>query len=189
LSDNETVMRCKAILSIVAFLSAFGLSVAVTPRQPRPQAVSTFVAAPYAKKKCASANAETARRITGLLRQDIENGHLRDRKINDLWERGFSTRTEAGFAFYAATVNEYTEASVSLDDSDLPGDFRAAWRRHMDAWKEHADFLNTVKDAPAKFSGSYSRKYSEQNKEISETWYEVLRVARELDADIPPGAY
>ena len=181
-------MRCKAILSIVAFLAAFGLSVAVTPRQPRPQAVSTFVAAPYAKKKC-SANAEAARRITALIRQDIENGRLRDRKINDLWERGFSTRTEAGFAIYATTVNEYAEASVSLDDSDLPSEFRAAWRKHMNVWKEHADFLNTVKESPAKFSGSSTRKYSEQNKEISETWYEVLRLAQQFDADIPPGAY
>lgn len=173
-------MRSKTAISIIAFLAAFGISVALTPRPVKP----TF--APYFKTGCTET--ANARKITNLLEQDIENGLVRDRKINGYDE---SERSSAGkFANFALAVNGYTNASLGIEDGDLPSDFKTAWRRHMRAWRNHSDYLNEINASSGKNRrGAYSRKYSEQNKEISDTWDEVLNVARKYDADIPAGAY
>lgn len=188
MSDNKIVMRSKAVLSIIAFLAAFGISVAVTPRQSKPSI------APYVSRGCAKT--ETARRITNLLSQDIENGRRRDRRIDSLSEvRGdeLPYGPTNSFADFATAINQYVDASASIDDSDLPRDFKAAWRRHLKAWENHSDFLNEVKGAAQKRNDSnygFSRKeYREQIREISETWSEVLRVARTYDTYVPVGAY
>lgn len=181
-------MRSKAVLSIIAFLAAFGISVAVTPRAPK----STV--SPYVKRNCSETI--TASKITNLLRQDIENGHARDRKIDGFNNYGSSRR--AYLVNFTKTIDEYADASASIDDSDLPNDFKAAWREHMTAWKNHSDFLNEYTYVPRRrVNGIGSgegieiprRQYSEQTKEISDTWFEVLRIARKYDAYIPPDAY
>ncbi|MDQ3801784.1 MAG: hypothetical protein M3384_20355 [Acidobacteriota bacterium] len=186
-------MRSKAVLSIIAFLLAFGISLAVTPRQSR-----TSVA-PYVKKGCATS--ETARRITNLLKQDIENGRTRTRRINGFTggEADYSPQLgrQAYFANYTNATNEYADASASIGDWDLPGDFKAAWRAHMQAWRERADFLKQVREDSLKHRSSSSGdgyafprdEYSRQSREISATWYEVLRIARTYNAEIPPEAY
>lgn len=180
-------MRCKAVLSIIAFLAAFGISVALTPRPAK----STFT--PYVKTGCAES--ENARKITNLLEQDIANGRVRDRKLDGYDD--LEVNRTSRFTIFASAIDGYTDASENIDDADLPGDFKMAWRRHMKAWRTHSDFLNEFKDVPRKRSGrdtgeggGFSRKqYAEQNKEISDTWAEVLRIARKYDAYIPAGAY
>jgi hypothetical protein len=185
MSDNKIVMRSKAVLSIIAFLAAFGISVAVTPRA----AQTSF--APFVKKGCAET--ATARKITKLLSQDIENGRDRDRKLNNFSD--YSPSRDAYLNSFAKTIDEYADASASIDDTDLPGDFQTAWRSHMTAWRNHSDLLSEYASAPRKRGGNADgiefprRQYSEQTEEISETWFEVLRVARKYDAYIPPGAY
>lgn len=180
-------MRSKEVLSIIAFLLAFGISVAVTPRQ------SNTSVAPYVKRGCATKDA--ARKITSLLAQDIENGRLRNRRISGFSSYEDSARLgrSAYFANYAAATDEYADASASIDDWNLPGDFQSAWRAHMKAWRNHADFLNQVReDSLERGDGSYAlprKEYSRQSGEISDTWYKVLRIAREYNAEIPPGAY
>jgi hypothetical protein len=181
-------MRSKAVLSIIAFLAAFGISVAVTPRAPK----STV--SPYVKRGCAQS--ETARKITTLLSQDIENGHERDEKIDSFSSEDISRR--AYLVNFVIAIDQYADSSASINDSDLPQDFKAAWREHMTAWKNHSDFLNEYTYVPRrKADGTLSpdnaqfprRQYSEQTKEISDTWFEVLRLARKYDAYIPPDAY
>ncbi len=176
-------------MSIIAFLLAFGISVAVTPRQ------SNTSVAPYVKRGCATK--ETARKITNLLTQDIENGRMRNRRISGFTSDEDSTRRlgrSAYFANYAASTDEYADASASIDDWNLPGDFQSAWRAHMKAWRNHADFLNQVREDSLKhhIGDGYvfpRKEYSRQSREISDTWYEVLRIARTYNAEIPPGAY
>lgn len=185
MSDNKIVMRSKAIISIVAFLAAFGVSVAVTPRSLQPTFVKT---AP--EKRCFG-SAHTARKITGLLVQDIANGRARDRKIKEFRETELAPRSQKAFAEYARAIEEYASASAAINDAGLPGDFRRAWREHMRAWREHAEFLETVNDSPTKFSRDvYYQEFRRQDAAISETWFEVLRIAAEQhDAPIPPGAF
>lgn len=184
MSDNKIVMRSKALLSIVVFLTAFGISVALTPRESKP---SAFVLTPSVKR--CSANTEAARKITALLSRDVENGLVRDRKLNRFSAGDQLPRSES-FAGFAAAVDDYARASNGIDDANLPSDFKAAWRRHMNVWQEHSEFLIKTSNSSVKVPGNnFASRYSEQNAEISETWYEVLRVAREYDAYIPPDAY
>jgi hypothetical protein len=179
MSDNKIVMRSKAVFSIIAFLAAFGISVAVTPR------ASKSNVAPYVKRSCAQT--ESARKITNLLSQDIENGRLRDEQIDSFGRDDISRR--AYLVNFEIAIDQYADASASIDDSDLPRDFKMAWREHMRAWEKHSDFLETISSSPKVPDGNFSRVYSEQTKEISETWFEVLRIARKYDAYIPAGAY
>jgi hypothetical protein len=188
MSDNKIVMRSKAVLSIIAFLAAFGISVAVTPRAPK----STV--SPYVKRSCAS-QSETALRITKLLSQDIDNGRLRNEKIESFGRDDVSRR--AYLVNFVIATDEYADASASIDDSDLPQDFKNAWREHMTAWRNQSDFLNEYKTVSYRRgdgigSGNTEfprRQYAEQNKEISDTWHKVLRVARSYNAYVPAGAY
>jgi hypothetical protein len=182
MSDNKIVMRSKALLSIVAFLAAFGISVAVTPRATKTTGITAI------KRGCAQT--EKAQKITNLLSQDIENGRERDRKIDAHavveWKR------RANFVYFIDAVGEYADASASIDDSDLPHDFKTAWRAHMKAWEKHSGFLEEIRANPLNdgIGNGFSREeYSKQTKEISETWFEVLRIARQYDAYIPAGAY
>lgn len=176
--DNKIVMRSKEVLSIIAFFLAFGISVAVTPRQ------SNTSVAPYVKRSCTAT--ATARKITNLLTEDIENGRARERRIKDFaaGDEDYSPLgRKAYFANYSGATDDYANESAGIDDRDLPGDFQSAWRAHMRAWRNQADFLNQG-------SEEFSRKeYYRNSREISETWYEVLRTARKYNAEIPPGAY
>ena len=182
-------MRSKALLSIIAFLAAFGISVAVTPRASKPGF------APYVKRGCAQT--ETTRKITNLLQNDIENGVARDRKLREIRLEGFSRDSETYYVNFVKQTDEYVTASENIDDSELPADLRAAWREHLKAWRTHADFLNKNGYTPPQErtygigsgEGSLRNIYREQNNEINNTWYEVLRIARKYDAYIPPGAY
>jgi hypothetical protein len=181
MSDNGVVMRSKDVLSVIAFIAAFGISVLVTPRQVWPVFESS--------SERSFTEREVQQKITSLLSQDIENGRIRDRKINRCGsssEFGYQTR----FTKLVDATSEYADASASIDDSGLPRDFRRAWRKHMQAWQTHADYLEAMKNSSVSDRrGDFSRVYSLQNREISETWYEVLRLARERGAYIPAGAY
>ncbi|HEX8736891.1 MAG TPA: hypothetical protein VF721_16275 [Pyrinomonadaceae bacterium] len=180
-------MRSKAVLSIIAFLAAFGISVAVTPRQ------SNLTVAPFVKKGCAQT--ETARKITALLSRDLENGRVRNEKIESFKSYDISRR--AYLVNFVIATDQYADDSASIDDSDLPQDFKTAWREHMRAWKNQSDLLNEYAFVSRKRGGNDSdeeigfpqKQYSEQDKEISATWYKVLRVARSYDAYVPPEAY
>jgi hypothetical protein len=62
-----------------------------------------------------------------------------------------------------------------MDTRNFPQDFQNAWRTHMQAWKNYADYLEEVKYNPS------ARKRNEGfvlNNEINRTWAEVLRIGR-----------
>ena len=82
--------------------------------------------------------------ISLLLQRDISNGHERDL---DVYNFSDSDSPEDIYVSpeYAETVSEYVNASSSMDDTNLPADFQAAWRNHMAAWREFDDFLSKSK--------------------------------------------
>lgn len=175
-------MRSKTIISAIAFITAFGISLALTPR------TATQTAAPlYQPKKCA----ETGQNITKLLEQDIQNGRIRDRKMYRVREQGDFPGTAAYHLNYAAAIAAYSNASKSIDTSKLPNEFLKAWNDHMDVWEGYADFLKQNIDSDGKLSRerSFYRAAAMYDREISETWYAVLRIAGKHGAEIPAGAY
>jgi hypothetical protein len=163
-------MGIKSIISIIAFVASFFLSssLALLLNGGKPASY------PRLEARGASCNKGAARRISNLLRQDIANGRTRQAAFADSDED----------ATTAEPVENYVSASENLDTAGLPEDFQRAWRAHMRAWRVHADYLNRFKDK--EMSDSERRIYDQQSEEINETWYEVLRVARNYGADIYP---
>lgn len=180
-------MRSKTILSIVAFIAAFGFSVFLAslfitkPLQP------IFISSDYGSRPTSCFRerfqSSEARAISAFLRQDISNGRERDR---DIYQLRVGTRTpfgEAEFDEYTVIVDEYVNEANNLNANDLPQDFQEKWEKHLKAWQDYAEFLNDLKGENVKSSERILRQDSQFNKEIDATWYEVLRVGKTYGAN------
>ncbi len=155
-------MKAKNILSIAAFFTAFAVSAALA---------SLFLPANttnYRATSCFTNHSKSADAISELIRQDVSNGNQRDRKIYRDKEN------------IPLVIEDYVNASNSLNASELPRDFQIAWRKHMKAWHDYSNFLNNIESSRYEDSGveSFAGLEAGYMVEIDETWYEVLRVAR-----------
>lgn len=124
--------------------------------------------------------------VTSLLEQDIAFGHKRDDQIHSLYRRNNSSTSIYALTEYAAIVTEYVRKSESLDDTTLPQDFQFAWRNHMKAWREHANFLNQAEESF--FSEDINRSeffevFWKQDREITNTWRMVEVFGRKYGAN------
>lgn len=183
--DNSFIMRFKTILSIIAFIAAFGLSVLLIGV---PQ--NNF----YSKYKKTQDSRNARQNILILLRQDIDNGYLRNQKIKYLEQRSRYSNSGFDVSPYADATTEYVDASESIRLRGLPSDFRAAWGEHMRAWREHADFLNRQKEFGVKYTIKGNEVvqnplyrvdedlYYHQVEQINSSWEEVLRIGRKYGA-------
>lgn len=180
-------MKTKLITSLIAFLVTFGFSTVLTKLfvsetqvyQPKSQA--------YWISK--SKEKQTQRKIYSLLRQDIQNGRERFGKLVRTEGDYRPPFTSSSLAAYSKAVNEYADKSASIYDGDLPEEFQLAWRKHMRAWREHANFLNQLRDSDREMTTEeIARRYYKNDAAISATWYATLDIAEEYDA-VPPGAY
>ncbi len=126
-------------------------------------------------------------KVTSLLEQDIAFGHQRDAQVYSLYRRNDSSTSIYTSTEYAEIVTEYVRYSESLDDTALPQDFRFAWRNHMRAWREHANFLNQTEGSF--FSedinrGEFFKLFWRQDQEITDTWRKVEVVGRKYGATV-----
>lgn len=160
-------MKTKFITAIVAFSAAFVLSVLLVGVPQR-----NFEARDFAIQ-----GSETQQNLRSLLRRDIRNGRERDRELNKLHQANRSDDAVYTSAEYAEIIDDYVSASESLDDTDMPPDFRFAWQSHMKIWREHADFLNLNKDSSENLEMDEDvilQIISDQDREITDTWREVI---------------
>ena len=178
-------MKVKTILSIIAFIAAFGLSV-------------LLVGVPqynfYSKYKNSRDSRDARQKIVMLLHQDIDNGYLRSQKVKYLDERAKYSSSVFDISPYADATAEYVDASESISLRGLPSDFRNAWLEHMEAWREHSEFLNRQKNSNVKytvngrevvqypFNRADENLYHVQVEKINTTWYETLRIGRKYGA-------
>ena len=114
--------------------------------------------------------ARTAQKINELLTADVANGQRRDLSKD-----------------YIGTTLNYADEMETLDDSNLPADFRWAWREHKRAWRIQSNLL--LNAGRYRSNEGLQRAWTRNNDEINRTWYRVLNVAREHKAEIPAGAY
>ena len=166
----------KSAISIVAFTVTFGFSVLLVGLLfGFPQTCNDYAR----KAKLTACHDKSCHNIERLINQDIRNGELRDYKIRYL---GSSTE-KLSLSEYTDFVNKYVDKSESMDDSGLPSDFQASWRRHMKAWRDYSDFLNEQKYASERLSETELIEYEREfNTEISRTWYQTLRIGRSYGA-------
>jgi len=183
-------MRSKTILSIVAFIAAFGLSAAfanifITETQTE----SVYIPV-YGSKSTNSFyrnDPVIADKITALIRQDNRNGRESDRAYYDYGAEIFSSSDNSAISGYAKAVEWYVEQSSSINASDLPSDFQIKWREHMKAWRDCSDFLNRMKK-PSNRAALTSEELKEveafHDREITRTWKEVQLNGANYGADV-----
>ena len=170
-------MRFKNILSIIAFVAAFGISVTLAAlTADNSQSQFQFVRL--------QSNDSTRQNITRFLQQDIRNGHKQNPVVYRDGIYSFENRLSPSTPYIvkrAMAVSDYVAASSAMDESNLPQDFQIAWLKHMRAWHNYADFLQQAKSQKMGYTEikQLERRY---NREINSTWDEVLRVGARYGA-------
>lgn len=132
--------------------------------------------------------------VSDFLAQDVSNGFERDTYIQFLFYKDLSKHEIYTSSEYKKIINQYTERSENLDDSGLPADFQAAWRDHVAAWREQTNFLNQSRThcnmyKHASSDEEFFRAFTQQDDEITRTWFRVLSVARSHGVSIPRNYY
>ena len=195
-------MKLKSILSIAAFATAFVSSAAfaglfavkteIQTIEPTPIFVS---AAPDSSARPTSCfghrhNAETSAvaKINALLKQDDANGRAHAAKVQSLNPNNNSLFADDDDAFsdFAVATARYADQSGAMKDSGLPADFQSAWRAHMKAWRDYADFLEAMKISEMRAAmdeDSFAQLNDQYNADIEQTWAEVLRIANNYGAN------
>jgi hypothetical protein len=182
-------MRSKTILSIVAFIAAFGLSAAFASLFIT-QTVSDYTLVNGHKSTSCfkhKNNSATADKISALIRQDKNNGRESDRAFYRYGTDIFASSDKSAFSGYANAVELYVDQSSGMKADDLPSDFQIEWREHMKAWREYSDFLNRMKKSSNR-SALSSEELKEidafHSREISRTWDEVLQTGMMYGANV-----
>lgn len=170
----------KIILGIIAFTITFGLSTGLVgilfgfPKaQPKSYVSKTKYSSAYKYK------------IDRLIKRDVRNGDLRDMKVRKLYKsEGYASPIYK--AEYRKVITDYYIKSSSINDSNLPEDFKYAWREHMNAWKKQTQYLNslTIDDSYSEDVDVAVKRYSDNTNEINSTWYQVLRIAERYGVNI-----
>jgi hypothetical protein len=174
-------MRSKDIISIIAFITAFGFSAAFASLFIDESQTASFKN--YESRSLRTSNCrvsdKTCTDIIALLVQDIRNGEQRRTRFD------YSLGDNANVSVRRArTVAGYSQASSSMEDSHLPSDFRAAWREHMKAWRDYSEFLTEVSRTKIDES-EFERLEERYIYDINRTWATVLKIGRSYGASSP----
>lgn len=186
-------MRSKTILSIAAFTVAFVLSTAfaslfITKIAYQSESVVT---PSYSTKKtsCFKNRGKNyvADKIETFVKQDVSNGRERDRKLYQIDGDFRSSFSSSSFNEYSEVVSEYVSASENLSAENTPRDFQKAWSKHLNAWRDYANFLDKMEHSSAEAElreSEISELENTYSSDINNTWYEVLRVGRNYGAEV-----
>jgi hypothetical protein len=143
----------RIITALVAFVATFIFSAGLV-RIIFPAPVVKYV---YSEQTVRRSSSE----IETFLLRDIRNGELRE--VDRYSEN------------HANAVMDYWKTSSSMDASGFPQDFQNAWRLHMNAWGNYAEYLQTKNESSSSYSCSLEKRY---NEDINRTWADVLRIGR-----------
>ena len=162
----EFMNNTRSITAIVAFIATFIFSAGlVRIIFPAPAVEYVFTNRPQYTNRNSS-------EIESFLLRDIRNGENRMNRISSLREN------ERYSAEFADAVMNYSISSSNMDASRFPQDFQNAWREHMKAWRNYAEFLKEADPTSSKCSEG------RLNAEINRTWIEVVRIGRSYGADV-----
>jgi hypothetical protein len=159
----------KVFTATAAFVLTFGVSVSLVGL--------LFGFDNLASPSFETGNSQSVKhRVTAFLEMDVRNGKIRDIKIRKYFRaqraEGLAPRTEE----YYRLIDEYVDASSSMNDSFLPEDLQYAWRDHMKAWNNERALL--AEAARGELNAEHFKVRADENsKEITATWFQVLRIA------------
>lgn len=180
-------MRSKKILSAAAFVFAFLFSTVLASLFIADQPTQSYSFPARTSCFTFKNNSSVAVKIVRLIDQDKRNGRESERVAFETSGEKVTPFGGSRFALYAAAVERYVDDSSDMTANDLPTDFQAAWREHMKAWRDYSDFLNRLEKPAARekwSSEEFEQTDDFHSREISRTWYEVLRIGRAHGADV-----
>ncbi len=177
-------MRSKTIISLLTFALTFGFSAYFASFfLPEKVVVKDFNFNYNYDYNFKSAENDSA--MLKFLRQDIQNGVERSANY---YNRGDESNTEYALKDYiqrkSASVKIYHEESSSMDSGGFPRDFRVAWKKHMNAWRDYSNFLVKSAHTDQIDENEFYTKKAELNAEISATWKDVLDIGENYDERI-----
>lgn len=161
------------ITAIVAFVATFIFSAGlVRVIFPAPVVQYVYVNRPQYIERNTNA-------IESFILRDITNGENRMDRMS---------YSDSKFdAEYADAVMDYVNTSSSMDASRFPQDFQNAWREHMRAWRNYAEFLEDLKNPAARKNltdTDFRKAEKNYNDEINRTWEIVLQFGRNYGANV-----
>ena len=187
-------MRSKTILSIAAFIIAFGLSTAFASLfiSKSVKQSSIVISSDYNNKKTSCFKKRgtynnAAVKIETVIMHDINNGRERGRRLYQIEEDQRPPFSSSSFPDYTEAVSEYVGSSENLSIEGTPRDFQSAWRKHMKAWRDYADFLDKMKSSAARAELSELEAAELEvsySADINSTWQDVLSIGRSHGAEL-----
>lgn len=178
-------MRSKHIAALITFSATFAFSAFIALIFAAPKIADVPPVRDYQFKSYSgnSCRKNTGHKIKEFLTRDKLNGSNRE-SVSLSYDEEYISRES--LAVFSEGVTEYVAQSSSMDDSRFPSDFQRAWREHMSAWNDLAEFLEDSKNESISYDEFYPRLY-DYNDRISSTWQTTLRIGREYGADLPAG--
>lgn len=194
--DNNITMKIKSILRIAAFSITFIFSAAFAGLFIEKSETRTNLVVPsfnsgmkrtscfgYAKGSLAG----VAGKINYILQKDDDNGRAHTAKIRRVSaDNQPPFNDDAAFDAYADATVELALSSGAIDRDGVSPEFKSVWRTHMQAWRDYADFLESMKTASVRHEVgtlAFDEVNEQFSDEINRSWYEVLRVADENGVD------
>ncbi len=184
-------MRTKNILSVAAFVLAFGLSAAFASLFiPETQTESyVFQTNDSRPTNCFShrRNSAVANKIADFINADKRNGRESERAAYEYGRDIFTKTDGSAISGYADAVEGYVDDSSRLDADALPDDLQPAWREHIKAWRDYSNFLNRMKKSSNRAGWSVEELESTDDfhsREITRTWRNVIQIGRSYGANV-----
>lgn len=174
-------MKSKDIISIIAFISAFGISAAFASLFIDKSLSTNYQTFETRSYSSCSRGDQTCKDIMSLLVRDIRNGQQR----RDNYDYSLGTNGNVSER-RAETVADYADISGAMQDAHLPTDFQTAWREHMQAWRDYSDFLGKVSQTKIE-DEKFERLEDRYIRKINSTWATVLKIGRGYGAQVPYG--
>ena len=188
-------MRSKTILSIAAFIVAFAFSTAFAglfiAKSSYQSALTVAPVVNYDERQptgCFKNRGRyTADKIEVFLSQDNSNGREHQQISELIHTESRSSLKSPLFSRYSTVVAEYVETAENMDESMMPHEFQTAWRAHLRAWRNYADFLDSMKSGSARAALSEQEAYELENRfgaDINPSFHEVTRIGRSYGAEV-----
>ncbi len=172
-------MRSKHIAALITFFATFAFSAFIALLFAAPKIYQI----PPVKTYDSRCSKRLGVKIRGFLDQDKRNGF--ERRYYEFSDEGVVV-SRSSVAEEADSITAYYSKSGSMNASDFPSDFQAAWDDHMRAWSEYSDFMQRAKNRRLTSENIYQNR-DEYIDDINSTWYEVLDIGRKYGADLPAG--
>lgn len=175
-------MKPKTILSLIAFIAAFAISIAITPIPEDSEDTNQL--------------SQQKDRINSIIRAEMEKSKELEQKLN-LAYKSSGEDLDQSYLLAIAAYNEYLTSMRQISTKGLPKDFARAWDKYLQAQESRMNNIysliddagfNSISSDPTNKIPVYCN-LKNPDRALLKAWHELLRKAAKYEADIPSEAY